>query len=275
MINELTGLILTFNEAPNIDRTLQQLTWLNRIVVIDSYSTDETLDIVRTYPQVEIYQRTFDSFARQCNYGLQQITSEWVLSLDADYVLSEELIDEIKSLPAESPLASYYARFKYCVYGRPLRGTLYPPRRVLYRRNRATYADDGHGHRVQVEGQTATLTGYIHHDDRKPLLRWLRAQDRYMVIEAQKLLDSPPNKLNLADRLRRRKVIAPFVVLFYCLIINKVILDGWPGWFYAFQRMLVEMLLSIRLIEAEKLQRQPASPEVARVTTKSSLSKPT
>jgi len=254
MLEEITGLILTYNEVENINRTLQRLTWLNRIIVIDSYSTDGTLEILDAYPQVEIYQRSFDTFANQCNYGLQQINSEWVLSLDADYVLTGDLIEEIKALPPKSPLDGYYARFKYCVFGRPLRGTLYPPRQILYRRGKAAYADDGHGHRVQVQGQTATLSGYIHHDDRKPLKRWLWAQDRYMVIEAQKLLDTPTKALNLADRLRRRKIIAPFVVLFYCLVINKVILDGWPGWYYAFQRMLAEMLLSIRLIEVEKLR---------------------
>lgn len=254
MQKEITGLLLTYNETPNIDRTLQRLTWLKRIVVIDSYSSDETPAIVRRYPQVELYQCRFDTFANQCNYGLQQIESEWVLSLDADYVLTQELIDEIKALPAETPIDGYFARFKYCVFGRPLRGTLYPPRQVLYRRSRASYADDGHGHRVQVQGQSATLNGYIHHDDRKPLKRWLWAQDRYMIVEAQKLLNTPTKALNLADRLRRRKIVAPFVVLFYCLVINKVILDGWPGWYYAFQRMLAEMLLSIRLIEVEQLQ---------------------
>ena len=88
MIETITPLILTYNEAPNLERTLGQLTWAKRIVVIDSYSTDETLQILKSFPQVEIHQREFDSFARQCNYGLQFISSEWVLSLDADYEMN-------------------------------------------------------------------------------------------------------------------------------------------------------------------------------------------
>lgn len=267
MDQKITGLILTYNEAPNLERTLRQLKWLPRIVVIDSYSDDATLDILRAHPQVDVVQHPFDTFAQQCNYGLEQIDTEWVLSLDADYVLTDALIAEIQALPETAAFDSYAARFKYCVFGRPLRGTLYPPRQVLYRRAKAAYQDDGHGHRVHVTGQSSMLHGYIHHDDRKPFKRWLWAQDRYMVIEAQKLLTTPTGELNLADRIRRRKLFAPFFILFYCLFINRVILDGWPGWYYAFQRMLAEVILSIRLIESEKLQpleakvSEPAAPD--------------
>lgn len=251
MLDQVTPLILTFNEAPNIDRTLERLTWAKRIVIIDSYSTDDTLEILQSYSQVQIFQRKFDSFASQCNYGLSQIQSEWVLSLDADYVLSKELIDEITYLSQETEVDSYIVRFKYCVFGKPLRGTLYPPRQVLYRKTKAVYQEDGHAHRVKVVGKSGMLTSYIYHDDRKPLGRWLWAQDRYMLIEAKKLLDTPANELSFSDRIRRKKFIAPFVILIYCLIINRGILDGWVGWYYAFQRTLAEIILAIRLIEFE------------------------
>ncbi|WP_019499474.1 glycosyltransferase family 2 protein [Pseudanabaena sp. PCC 6802] len=248
---QLTSLILTFNEAPNIDRTLKQLTWISRIVVVDSYSTDKTLDVLHSYPQVQVYQRQFDSFASQCNYGLGKISSQWVLSLDADYVLTDRLISEIQSLSADSDVDVYAARFKYCVFGRPLRGTLLPPRQVIYKKEKAVYKDDGHAHRVWVDGKSAMLAGCIYHDDRKPLGRWLWAQDRYMIIEAKKLLETPVRDLSLGDRLRKHKIIAPFIILFYCLILKGGILDGWAGWYYAFQRMLAEIVLAIRLIERE------------------------
>lgn len=92
---EVTPLILTFNEVENLDRVLQRLTWAKRIVVIDSFSTDGTVDILKAYSQVEVYQRSFDTHGTQWNYGLEKIHSDWVLSLDADYVLTEELLDEI------------------------------------------------------------------------------------------------------------------------------------------------------------------------------------
>jgi glycosyltransferase involved in cell wall biosynthesis len=255
MLEEVTPLILTFNESPNIDRTLQHLTWAKRIVVIDSYSTDTTLEILRSYPQVEIFYRDFDTFANQCNYGLEQIKTEWILSLDADYIVTDELIAEIDALPKNSLLDGYFARFKYCVFGKPLRRTLLPPREVLFRREKGVYVDDGHAHRLRVNGKSAMLSSYIHHDDRKPLSRWLWAQDRYLIIETKKLLETPDQELSFGDRIRRQKILAPFVILFYCLILNKGILDGWAGWYYAFQRMLAEILLSIRLIETETMDK--------------------
>ena len=255
MLEKITPLILTYNEASNIEHTLQYLTWANSIVVIDSYSTDETLEILYSIPQVQVFQRKFDSFAVQCNYGLEKISSEWVLSLDADYILTEELISEIKYLQAEPEVNSYSVRFKYCVFGQPLRGTLLPPRKVLYKRKKAIYQDDGHAHRVNVEGKSAELFSYIHHDDRKPLSRWLLAQDRYMIIEVKKLSQTPDSEISFGDRIRKQKILSPLIILFYCLILKGGIIDGWHGFYYAFQRMLAETLLSIRLIEFERQQK--------------------
>jgi glycosyltransferase involved in cell wall biosynthesis len=253
MLEQITPLILTYNEENNINRTLEKLKWASKIIVIDSYSIDTTLEILSQYPQVEVFSRKFDSFASQCNYGLSKIPSEWVLSLDADYILTDDLIREITSLPIESDINSYSVRFKYCVFGKPLRGTLLPPRKVLYKREKAMYQDDGHAHKVIVQGKSSQLLAYIHHDDRKPLSRWLWAQDRYMVIESKKLLETPEHELSIGDRLRKRKILAPLIIFIYCLILKGGILDGWHGWYYTFQRVLAEILLSIHIIEAEKI----------------------
>ncbi len=251
MLEKITPLILTYNEAPNIDRTLKCLTWAKQIVAIDSYSTDETVDILASYPQVKVFKRKFDTHATQWNYGIEQVTSEWVLSLDADYIISDELIAEFKTLPEDAQIDGYFASFKYCVFGQPLRGTILPPRQVLFRKDKSIYIDDGHTQLLEVKGKSAKLSGYIYHDDRKPLSRWLWAQDRYLVIEAKMLLETPMNQLSWSDRIRKQKILAPFIVLIYCLILKGGILDGWRGWYYAFQRVLVEMLLAVRLIETE------------------------
>src|SRR5882762_8367525 len=118
MIESVTPLILTYNEAPNIGRILQRLTWARRIVVVDSYSDDGTLEILKSFPQVEVYQRAFDTAANQDNYGLDQIKTEWTLSLDADYLLTEELIEEIRNLKPQDSINAYWVRFKYCVFGK-------------------------------------------------------------------------------------------------------------------------------------------------------------
>jgi len=255
MLNAITPLILVYNEALNIERTLQPLQWAKRIIVVDSQSsTDGTLDILKQFPNVEVFQRPFDTHARQWNYGLEQVQTDWALSLDADYVLSPELIQELDALPSDRPHNGYFAPFKYCVFGKPLRGTILPPRQVLSRTGKAIYVDDGHTQLLQVEGTSGFLNSYIHHDDRKPLSRWLWAQDRYMVLEVKKLQETPLSELSWGDRLRKTKVLAPFVILLYCLILKGGILDGWHGWYYAFQRMLAELLLAIRLMEAGKLK---------------------
>ena len=168
MLEQITPLIITYNESPNIDRVLQQLTWAKEIIIIDSYSSDETLDIIAAYPQAKVIQNLFESFASQCNFGLSKIESEWVLSLDADYILSQALIDEIQSISDTSNIDAYIVPFKYCVFGKALRGTLYPPRKVLYRRNKVVYENDGHAHRAIIDGSIESLINYIYHDDRKP-----------------------------------------------------------------------------------------------------------
>jgi glycosyltransferase involved in cell wall biosynthesis len=202
MFDQITPLIITYNEAPNIARVLERLRWARRIIVIDSGSTDETLAMLRTYPQVEVIHHDFADFADQCNFGLAQIANAWVLSLDADYELSDELVDELKSLAPGDGIVGYRARFVYRVRGRTLRGTLYPPRTVLYRRDRASYRNEGHGHRIMVEGEVLGLDGVIYHDDRKDLARWFATQQRYAREEAEYLLKTPSATLTTTDRIR-------------------------------------------------------------------------
>jgi glycosyltransferase involved in cell wall biosynthesis len=251
MLDQITPLILTYNEAPNIGRTLEQLCWARDIVVVDSFSDDATLEIVFSFPHARVFQRKFDNFAAQCNFGLSEteIATEWVLSLDADYVLTPKIVEEFGSLKPDQGIQGYRTRFSYCINGRRLRSGIYPPVTVLFQRSRAHYHNDGHAHRVAIDGRIANLHSLILHDDRKPLRRWFEAQQRYMALEAQKLLASNPNDLSSPDRVRRMRVIAPLAVLFYCLIVRGAVLDGWAGFYYAFQRLLAELLLSLYLLE--------------------------
>ena len=163
--SNITPLILTYNEAPNIGRTLAALDWAERIVVIDSFSTDETLDILRAHPRVEVFQRPFDTHAQQWNYGLAQVQSPWVLSLDADYVLSPALLAELAAWVPNSAVAGYYIPFKYCVYGKPLRSAILPPRLALFERSRSHYVDDGHTQLLVLDAQSSQFKNPIHHDD--------------------------------------------------------------------------------------------------------------
>lgn len=259
MIEEITPLIITFDEASNIRRTLDRLVWAKRIVVIDSGSTDTTLEILRSYPQVVAIHRSFDDFASQCNFGLQQVQTPWVLSLDADYELSAELVDELAKLEPDEATGGFRARFVYRIFGRPLRGSLYPPRVVLYRRDCASYLNEGHGHRVTVVGKVGWLTGRIYHDDRKPLSHWFASQQRYAAQEAEYILSLSPSGIFGFDRIRRAAWLAPLVAPFHALIIKGCILDGWAGWYYALQRLLAEAMIALEIVD-RRLRRNGQSP---------------
>lgn len=256
MIEAITPLIITFDEAPNIARTLDKLAWARRIVVVDSGSTDGTLDVLARYPQVALFKRPFDSFADQCNFALAQVETEWALSLDADYEMSDRLVEELLNLCETDGAAGYRASFIYRIHGRPLRGTLYPPRIVLYRVKNARYANEGHGHKVTVSGEVRALSGVIYHDDRKPLSRWLASQQTYARLEADYLLKAVAGTLRASDRVRRMAWPAPILVFFYVLVVKGCLLDGWPGWFYTLQRVLAECMIALELID-RRLRRAP------------------
>lgn len=253
MLEQITPLILTYNEAPNIERTLGKLFWAKDIVVVDSGSSDTTRELLAHHPDVRVYERPFASHADQWNFGLEStaIRTEWVLALDADFVLSDALLAELRALAPSQAVSGFRASFVYCIHGKPLRGSLYPPVTVLFRRERARYVQPGHTQRVSLEGEIESLHAPIYHDDRKPIGRWLDSQARYMRIEAEKLRGAAPSELRWQDRIRRLRVVAPFGVFFYVLLVRGLILDGWPGIYYACQRALAEVILSLYLIEGD------------------------
>ncbi|MEN3368673.1 MAG: hypothetical protein V7609_816 [Verrucomicrobiota bacterium] len=255
---DLTALILTYNERENIGRCLGLLEWVKTIVIVDSFSTDDTLALATaTRPDVKILQRGFDTHAAQWNFGLDQIVTPWVLALDADYELSPELIQEIEGITPAEQVDGYEAEFIYRIFGKPLRATVYPPHTVLFRKQRAHYVDEGHTQVLRVKGNILRLSGRIYHDDRKPLNRWIRSQDRYSMIEARHLIAARPEDLSAQDRLRKKIFFAPGVMFVYLVFGRGLILDGWRGWYYVCQRTIAEMLLSLRLVtQREALERR-------------------
>jgi len=245
----ITPLILTLNEAPNIGRVLQRLAWAERVVVVDSGSTDETLEICKRHPNVEVVYRKFDNHTVQWNFGLDQVRSDWCLSLDADYVVPEAAALEMLQATKNSAVDGYYASLRYCIHGKPLRSSILPPRLVLFRVSKARYRQDGHTQLLHLDGTRGNLTEEILHDDRKPLGRWLWAQDRYAALEADKILKSSFAELGWADRVRRARVIAPWLVPAYYLVARGGVRDGWAGADYAAQRAIAELVLALKLLE--------------------------
>jgi glycosyltransferase involved in cell wall biosynthesis len=247
MLHRITPLILTRDEEANIGRTLAQLSWAREVVVLDSMSSDATVAIARRFPNVRLVQRAFDSHAAQWAFGAAHVSSEWVLTLDADYFLPNAFVGELATLDPPPDLAAYSAAFIYAIHGRPLRAALYTPRPVLLRGGAFEIWQDGHTQRVRVNGRVERLRERIIHDDRKDLRRFIARQKSYMRQEAAKLRTTRWRALPMSGRIRKLRVVAPFATLVYTLLVKRTILDGRAGWRYAFERFLAEAILSREL----------------------------
>lgn len=246
-LDQITPLVLTWNEEPNLRRCLERLRWAKEVIILDSGSTDATASIAAEFPNTRLLVRVFDDHTSQWNFGVDAVQTRWVLSLDADYVIGPGMEDDLQVLEDEPAEVAFYASFRYLIHGTPLHACLYPPRAVLFRKDRCCYVNDGHTQLLQITGKTAELKTKIDHDDRKPLSRWFVSQDKYARLEAEKL--SQQTELSLQDRIRRTLILGPIVVFGYTLLVKMAILNGWAGWYYTFQRTLAEIMLSLRLIE--------------------------
>ena len=120
---------------------------------------------------------------------------------------------------------------------------------MLFHKDRCRFEKDGHTQTLKTTGQTTSLRSWIDHDDRKSLSRWITSQDKYAMLEAEKLFLVRSDKLLIQDRIRHTMLLGPVVIFFYTLLVKGTIFDGLRGWFYAFQRVLAEIMLSLRLLE--------------------------
>lgn len=252
-LTDITPLILTYNEAPNIGRTLSHLRWAREVVVVDSGSTDGTLEILEGEPNVRVLHRRFDTHARQWTHGVSEagIETEWILALDADYQLSDAFTREVESLIPQTGVDGYRAGFRYCSLGKPLRGGVYPPVVVLFRRAVAKYRQDGHTQRLVLTSTVGNLRTRILHDDRKALKHWLRGQANYALLQADLIARCNWSELRWSDRLRRLYVMMPLLVPVYSLLVRGGLLDGKAGLHYALQRGLAEVAIALQLIELQ------------------------
>ena len=112
---KLSAIIPTFNEEKNIEAAIQSVLFVDEIIIIDSYSTDNTIDIAKKY-NVRIIQRTFDNFSNQKNYAIEHAKYEWIILLDADERIGEKLKVEIQNTIKKGPEASAYWCIEEIIY---------------------------------------------------------------------------------------------------------------------------------------------------------------
>ena len=135
MLDQITPVLLTYNEEENIGRTLSRLRWAKDIVVVDSGSTDGTLSILSNCPNLRVFKRRFDSHANQWRYAVEEteIATDWILRLDADYQVSDALVSELAQLDPNAPVNAYRVQFDYAIFSHKIPASLYPANTILLR----------------------------------------------------------------------------------------------------------------------------------------------
>lgn len=138
----ISVITISKNEADNIRRCLESVKWVDEIIVLDSGSSDGTVDIVKEYTD-KVYSTDWQGFGIQKQRALDLAKSEWVLNLDADEYVSEDLRSVIESSIDSQKADGYKIPIRMCFYGKPLRFSASPKRHVrLFRRQGAKFSDD-------------------------------------------------------------------------------------------------------------------------------------
>jgi len=134
---KVSALILTYNEEKNIKEAIEQVQWADEIIVVDSKSTDKTVEIAKNIKNVKVIQRDFDDFSTQKNYAIDQASYNWIIFIDADERLSPELKNEIEEvLQTESSINAYWFRRKNFFQGKLIRFSGWQNDRVIRLFNR-------------------------------------------------------------------------------------------------------------------------------------------
>jgi glycosyltransferase involved in cell wall biosynthesis len=187
---KLSVLLPTFNNAEIIREALESVKWADEILVVDSFSTDSTLEICREYG-ARIIQHEYEQSAKQKNWAIPQCTNDWVFQIDSDERLENGLREEIEAV-LESPPAGvdgFLINFKHHVLGRWVRVCgLYPEYHLrLFRRDAGRFEDkEVHAH-VRVPGEVRTLSNHILHFGMTSLTKQLSNLDRYSRYQADEL----------------------------------------------------------------------------------------
>lgn len=185
----LSVLILAKNEAEKIAHCLEAVTWAHEIFVVDDMSTDATAAICRRYG-AKVIQRSFDNFSDQANFGLEHLTGEWVLSLDADEVVTPALRDEIQGVLARgADCAGFtFKRLNYFLGHRMRYGGWYHDVLHLFRRSSGRFRGKVH-HTPHLSGKVRHLEAAVEHYPFTSLLQFVERQNRYTSMEARELVE--------------------------------------------------------------------------------------
>ncbi len=182
----LSATVIAQNEAARIGDCLDSLRWVDEIIVVDGGSTDGTQEICRA-KGATLLEKAWSGYAAQKNYALDNATCPWILSLDADERVTEELRSEIAALLDRGPACDgYYIPRKNIFWGRQMRGrAFYPDHQMrLFRKEAGRFNDRAVHESVEIRGQTGILRGALEHRSYDSVGDYLRRIEHYSALAA-------------------------------------------------------------------------------------------
>jgi glycosyltransferase involved in cell wall biosynthesis len=267
----ISVVILTLNEEKNLAACLESIKWCDDVLIVDSYSSDKTLEIAE-FSGASIIQHRFDGFASQRNYAIENHTFkyDWVLHLDADERVSDELCEEIKSVTVKVEKPAYRIASMMMFCGKWLKHAgMYPAYQVrLGRKDFLRFVQAGHGQREDAGGgQIGTLKSpLIHYCFSKGLTDWFEKHNRYSRDESLWASKSSQDKIDwpgifsMNDGVRRRRALKdlsfrlpfrPTLRFLYMYVAHLGFLDGWQGFTYCRLLSIYEYMTLIKIKEIE------------------------
>lgn len=275
---DISVIILTYNEEKNIAQALESVCgWASQVLILDSYSKDNTLNIAKKY-SCEIFQHPFEDFGKQRNYAITElpIKSTWVFFLDADEWLTDELKNEINEVIARNPdVDGYYIKRRLIWMGKWIKRGYYPVWILrMFQYGKARCEERSVNEHLIVEGSTNQLKYDFIHEDQKGLTEWIDKHNHYATREAEELLRTLESHEQIkvqffgtqAERKRwlRYKVwnrlpllIRPFFYFIYRYVVKAGFLDGWAGFTYHFlQGFWWPLLIDLKYIEMKHAEKK-------------------
>ncbi len=190
----LTIIITCYNEAHNMRDLLESIKWAEEIMIVDSFSTDETLEIAREYTDF-ILQREYTTPANQKNWAIPQASHEWILLLDADERVTPRLREEILQIIENQPkeVAFWIGRENYFMEKR-VRYSGWQNDAVirLFRRNDCRYDNKAVHEEIETEGKIGRLQSKLIHNTYKDMAHFLEKMRRYARLSALDYSEKTP-----------------------------------------------------------------------------------
>lgn len=240
--------VLTFNSEKHIKQVLESVEGIaNQIVVLDSGSEDRTLDIVKGFG-TEVHFRPFDNFVNQKNYLLSLCRCDWVLFLDDDEVVSEELSKSIKEAISKNSEFSGYRFNRLTNYlGRWIRHAWNPDYQLrLARRKKCRWVGDMVHERLEVNGKVGTLRGELLHYSYESVSQHLRKIDLYSTLYAEGVYEK-------GKRFSLFKLLtSPAGSFFRRYVLKRGFLDGFEGFVLSVMASYYSFLKYLKLWEIER-----------------------